>query len=282
MSKNVMITGASTGIGFSCSKVFVNNGFKVFGSVRKAADGEKVQKELGENFTPIIFDVTDQEAVIQGAKQVQEIIGNEGLALLINNAGIAVSGPLALTPLDDYRKQFEVNVFGLIAVTQAFLPLLGAMIPAPHSPGKIINISSASGQLGFPFLSPYVGSKYAVEGISQSLRRELMMFGIDVIIIGPGAVKTPIWEKVEEPSGEVLSSVYGEMISKFTRQFVKESETALDVDVLAKNIFKVYNTKKPKSRYAFMTQKFSKWIVPRYLLSDRALDGMIKKIFKIK
>jgi len=276
-----MITGASTGIGLNCAKIFVNNGYQVFGSVRKEADGKKVKAEVGDGFTPIIFDVTDQNAVKKGALQVKEIIGNERLALLINNVGIAVSGPLALLDLDDYRQQFEVNVFGLIAVTQAFLPLLGAAIPAPFPPGKIINISSVAGQLAFPFLSPYAGSKHAVEGISQSLRRELLIYGIDVIIVGPGSIKTPIWEKAEEPDEKVLASDYGTMLSKFTRQFIKEAENAMDVEVLANKVYKVFLAKKPKSRYTFMNQKLSKWIIPRYFLSDRTLDRMLKKMFKI-
>ncbi len=276
-----MITGASTGIGLNCSKVFVQNGFRVFGSVRKETDGEKVKEELGDDFIPVIFDVTNQEDVIKGAEQVSEIIGNEGLALLINNAGIAVSGPLAVIDLDDYRKQFEVNVFGLIATTQAFLPMLGATIPCSHAAGKIINISSASGQIAFPLLSPYVGSKFAVEGISQSLRRELLIYGIDVIIVGPGPIKTPIWDKVEEPNEKILASDYGKMVSKFTRQFVKESETAMEVEVLANHIYKIFKTKNPKTRYAFMNQKISKWTIPRYFLPDRMLDGIIKKMFKL-
>lgn len=277
-----MITGASTGIGFNVAKVFSENGFRVFGSVRKEADGEKVAAELGESFIPIIFDVTDHEAVKSGAAKVQEIIGEEGLALLVNNAGIAISGPTSITDIDEFRRQFEVNVFGLIATTQAFLPMLGGTIPCAHAPGKIMNLSSVAGQMAFPFMSPYTSSKFAVEGLSQCLRRELMLYGIDVIIIGPGAIKTPIWEKAEGPNEVQLASDYGQMLTRFANEFLKEEDEAMEVEDLAKKIYKVYNTKKPKSRYAFLNDKLKKWTIPRYLLSDRQLDGLMKKVFKIK
>jgi NAD(P)-dependent dehydrogenase (short-subunit alcohol dehydrogenase family) len=282
MSKNIMITGASTGIGYAVAAVFVANGFRVFGSVRKPEDGEKVKSELGENFIPILFDVIDHEAVKAGAAKVQEMIGDEGLALLVNNAGIAVMGPLAITDISEYRRQFEVNVFGLIVTTQAFLPMLGASIPCAHDPGKIINISSVAGQLAFPFTSPYAGSKSAVEAISQSLRRELLMYGIDVVIVGPGAIKTPIWQKATPPTEKQLSSDYGRMYKSFGKEFTKGASSAMDVEVLADNIFNIFKNNKPKTRYAFLNDKFKKWTIPKYFMSDRQLDGFIKKMFRIK
>ena len=282
MSKNIMITGASTGIGYAVAEIFIANGFRAFGSVRTAEDGEKVKTALGENFVPIIFDVTDHDAVRKGAAQVQEMIGDEGLALLVNNAGIAVMGPLAITDISEYRRQFEVNVFGLIVSTQAFLPMLGATIPYAQTPGKIINISSVAGQLAFPFTSPYAGSKSAVEAISQSLRRELLMYGIDVVIVGPGAIKTPIWRKAAPPTEKQLNSDYGRMYKGFGKEFTKGASSAMEVEVLADNIFRIFKNKKPKTRYAFLNDKFKKWTIPKYFMSDRQLDGFIKKMFKIK
>lgn len=282
MSKNIMITGASTGIGYAVAEVFTSNGYRVFGSVRKAEDGEKVKSELGENFIPVLFDVTDHDAVKAGAEKVQEMIGDEGLALLVNNAGIAVMGPLAITDISDYRRQFEVNVFGLIVTTQVFLPILGATKPCAHAPGKIINISSVAGQLAFPFTSPYAGSKSAVEAISQSLRRELLMYGIDVVIVGPGAIKTPIWQKATPPTEKQLNSDYGRMYKGFGKEFTKGASVAMEVEVLAENIFKIFKNKKPKTRYAFLNDKFKKWTLPKYFMSDRQLDAFIKKMFKIK
>jgi NAD(P)-dependent dehydrogenase (short-subunit alcohol dehydrogenase family) len=147
----VVITGASTGIGYATAAELARHGCHVFGNVRKAVDAERLRLALGDNFTPLLFDVTDQEAVWAAAKQVETRIGAAGLAALVNNAGIAVAGPLLHLTLDDLYHQFAVNLFGLVGVTQAFLPLLGAHKFAPHPPGRIINISSVSGRIAYPF-----------------------------------------------------------------------------------------------------------------------------------
>lgn len=281
MSQYVVITGVSSGIGLYTAKKFAEQGFHVFGSVRKESDGVEAQKVIGDNFTPLLFDVTDHEGIQRGADQVKEIIGDSGLSCLINNAGIAVSGPLMLLSVEDYQRQFDVNVFGLIKTTQAFLPMLGARKDSPHPPGKIFNISSVAGKMVFPFMTPYSASKHAVEAISHGLRRELLMYGIDVIIIGPGAIKTPIWSKAEEVSEEVLQSDYGSIVSRFRKAFLKEEEEALPVEQLADKIYGIFKSGNPKTRYSILNKKFTKWILPHYVLSDRALDGFIKKMLKL-
>ncbi len=189
--KAILITGVSSGIGYGAAKEFASHGYQVFGSVRKQEDAKRLKAELGSNFMPLFFDVTDSKALRHAAQQVQSIVGNRGLTGLINNAGIATSGPLIHQPLDEIRWQFEVNVIGLIAVTQAFLPLLKARRSPASKTSRIINISSVGGKIASPFIGAYAGSKYAIEGMSHSLRRELQLHDIDVIIIGPGAVKTP-------------------------------------------------------------------------------------------
>jgi NAD(P)-dependent dehydrogenase (short-subunit alcohol dehydrogenase family) len=195
--KTVVVTGASTGIGWGCVKVLIAAGSRVFGSVRKQADGDRLSAAFGPNFTPLLFDVTDEAAVAAGARQVEAALGGETLSGLVNNAGIAVSGPLLHLKIDDFEHQLTVNVTGQLIVTQAFAPLLGVDRSRKGAPGRIVMISSVGGKNAMPFLGAYSASKFALEGMSESLRRELMPFGIDVIIVAPGTVATPIWDKAD-------------------------------------------------------------------------------------
>src|SRR6185436_12449117 len=196
--RSVVVTGVSTGIGWGILKVLTQKGFRVFGSVRKTEDAERLSKEFGENYVPLIFDVTDEPAVQAAAKQVREQLHGETLFGLVNNAGIAIAAPLIHVPTDDFRHQLEVNLVSVLIVTKAFVPLLGSDRSQRGAPGRIVNISSVGGKNGGPFLGPYSASKHGLEGFSESLRRELMLYGIDVIIIGPGSVATPIWDKGEK------------------------------------------------------------------------------------
>jgi NAD(P)-dependent dehydrogenase (short-subunit alcohol dehydrogenase family) len=220
--KSVIVTGASTGIGWGCAKVLVASGFRVFGSVRKQMDADRLSEEFGTNFTPLIFDVTDEAAVAAGAKRVETTLGDETLFGLVNNAGIAVPGPLLYLKIDDFKYQVTVNLTGQLIVTQAFAPLLGVDRSRKGAPGRIVMISSVGGKTASPFLGPYSASKFALEGMSESLRRELMLFGIDVIIVAPGAVATPIWDKADAvdvtqfantPYAPALDKVKDHMIS---------------------------------------------------------------------
>ncbi len=278
---NIVITGASTGIGKFTAAKFCREGYQVFGSVRKEKDAEAVSADLGPAFVPLIFDVTDHKAVRKASDFVSNTVGDDGIALLMNNAGIAVTGPTEFMHMDDYRHQFEVNFFGLIATTQAFLPQLKPK-GAKRVPGKIFNISSVAGQMSYPFMGPYSASKHAVEGLSKALRRELMIYGIDVIIIGPGAIKTPIWNKTDDLEEEVLQSAYGEIIKRFKREIMKEAKGGMEVMELADKIFDIFIDNRPKTRYSILNQKFTKYILPRYILPDRIVDGFIRKnLFKM-
>src|SRR5579871_1490519 len=196
--RSVVVTGVSTGIGRATAKLLLDREMRVFGSVRKVADAERLRSEFGANFIPIVFDVTDEAGVKAAAGEVRAVLAGETLAGLVNNAGIAVAGPALELPVDEFRHQFEVNVIGPIIVTQAFAPLLGVDRGLRGAKGRIVMVSSLAGKNGNPLLSPYCASKHAIEGLSESLRRELMLFGIDVVIVAPGAVKTPIWGKSEE------------------------------------------------------------------------------------
>src|SRR5471032_960949 len=204
--KSVVVTGSSTGIGWGISKVLIAKGFRVFGSVRKAADGARLAKEFGPNFVPLLFDVTDVAAVAKAADQVSAALDGETLAGLVNNAGIAVAGPLLYLKLDEFRQQIEVNLTGQLIVTQAFGPLLGADRSRKGEPGRIVMISSVGGKNANPFMGPYNASKFGLEGMSEALRRELMIFGIDVIIVAPGAVATPIWDKADSVDANLYAN----------------------------------------------------------------------------
>ncbi len=281
-SKNILITGASTGIGYDLAKTFVDAGYTVFGSVRNQSDAARLREELGSNIHPLVFDVTNHKAVDEVAEKLNEKIGVEGLGGLINNAGIAVGGPFTDLDIEEFRYQFEVNVLGLVKVTQAFLPLLGARESHDSEPGKILQISSVAGKVGMPFMSPYVGSKHAVEGISQSLRRELQLYGIDVIVIGPGPIKTPIWSKIsDESQGKFKHSVFYESLKIFKGKFVAQSlRNAWTSEKAAKMILSIYEKSKPKTRYGLVAQRFRNSILPK-LLPDRTLDKFVKKNLKL-
>ena len=277
-SKNILITGASTGIGYDLVKIFLENGFRVFGSVRKQEDADRLSAEFGAGFESLLFDVTDTPAIERAAVQLQEEIGSEGLAGLVNNAGIAVPGPFMDLKLEEFRYQFEVNVFGMIAVTQAFLPLLGAQQDHPALPGKIIQISSISGRMGMPFVSPYVGSKYAVEGITESARKELLMYGIDMVLIEPGPIKTPIWKKSMDPMlDKFKESAFYQVMKRSEEKFAGPSiAKALSSEKTAAIIFKEFAKKRSRSRVVIMNQRLKNWTIPR-LLPTRLLDKILGK-----
>jgi short-subunit dehydrogenase len=274
-SKNILITGVSTGIGYGTAKAFISRNYKVFGSVRRKEDADKLSKEFGSNFIPLIFDVTDRNAISDAVKKTGLEIKNEGLGCLVNNAGIAFGGPLMHQKIEEIQKQFEVNVLGLLAVTQAFLPLLGAKEDQETLPGRIINISSVGGKIAMPFIGAYNGTKFAVEGISAALRRELLLYGIDVIIVGPGAVSTPIWDK--SGNADVYKDTrYYKSLVNFAKYFIEEGKKGFSADAIGQDIVRIFETKKPKTRYALVPHKFRSWTMPQ-ILPDRSLDKLIGK-----
>ncbi|WP_414980267.1 SDR family oxidoreductase [Congregibacter sp.] len=276
--RTVVITGVSTGIGHAAAKVMIGRGFRVFGSVRNSADAERVQAELGEKFAPLIFDVVDTQAIAEAANCVREALAGGTLAGLVNNAGIAVSGPLLEVPESDYRKQLEVNLMGPFLVTQAFAPLLGADPTLQGPPGRIVNISSVSGIRAMPFLGPYSASKFGLEGYSDSLRRELMLFGIDVIVIGPGPVKTAIWDKAEEVDMEqYVASPYRPMLERFQKVFITQGRDGYPADRLGELIYTALSTAKPKARYAAVKGRMMEKLMMK-IASPRMLDKAIAKM----
>jgi NAD(P)-dependent dehydrogenase (short-subunit alcohol dehydrogenase family) len=274
--RSIVITGTSTGIGYGAAKVLIARGFRVFGSVRKAADADRVKAELGANFVPLVFDVTDEAAVNAAGLEVGAAMKGETLAGLVNNAGIAVSGPLLELPVADFRRQMEVNVMGPVIATKAFAPLLGADPSLKGPRGRIVMISSVSGTNGNPLLSPYCTSKHAIEGLSESLRREFMRFGIDVIVVAPGAVKTPIWDMADEIDMTAYgSSPFLPALERIRAYMLKLAETGLPAEKIGEVIHEALTLPNPKVRYEISPEPFR--MLMMRTLPKRMLDRMIAK-----
>lgn len=277
LDRAVVITGASTGIGRAAVAKAVREGAHVFPSVRKQADADSLKAEFGDAVTPLIFDVADEAAVRAGAAQVAQALGSRRLFGLVNNAGIAVPGPLLHLDTDELRRQFEINFFGVHNVTRAFADLLGADKQRTGKPGRIVMISSVGGQNGAPFVGPYAASKFAMEGYSQSLRRELMLYGIDVIVIGPGAIATPIWDKAEQGELRRFSNTdYAPMVERVTDYMLKQGRDGLPPSQVGDLIWHCLADPAPKPRYRILRNEFMDVTLPR-LLGQRAVDKIIAK-----
>jgi len=248
----------------------------VYGSVRKPADAERLQQEFGVNFTPLLFDVTDESAVLAAAREVRAALDGETLAGLVNNAGIAVAGPVFELSADEYRRQMDVNFIGPIISTQAFGPLLGADPSLKGPRGRIVMMSSVAGRNGNPLLSAYSASKHAVDGLSESLRREMMLFGIDVIIVAPGAVKTPIWGKAEEVDiSTYKNSPFYPALQKVRGLMLQLAEKGLPPETIAATVFEALTVSQPKVRYQITPDPMRHLITA--LLPKRTVDRIIAK-----
>jgi NAD(P)-dependent dehydrogenase (short-subunit alcohol dehydrogenase family) len=274
--KTVVVTGASTGIGWGCVKVLVSSGSRVFGSVRKQADGDRLSTEFGPAFTPLFFDVTDQAAVTAAARQVEAALGGETLSGLVNNAGIAVPGPLLHLEIDNFEHQLTVNITGQLIVTQAFAPLLGVDRSRTGAPGRIVMISSVGGKNAMPFLGAYSASKFALEGMAESLRRELMPFGIDVIIVAPGTVATPIWDKADSLDVTPFADTpYAAALGKLKALMVANGRKGLPVEKLGETVKAALTLPKPKTRYTVAPNPLQNLMATT--LPKRIVDNIIAR-----
>jgi NAD(P)-dependent dehydrogenase (short-subunit alcohol dehydrogenase family) len=273
---SVVITGASTGIGWATAKLLLDRGFRVFGSVRKPADADRLRTEFGANFTPLLFDVTDEAAVLSAAREVRAALNGETLTGLVNNAGIAVAGPVLELAADEFRRQIDVNVIGPIIATQAFGPLLGSDPSLKGPKGRIVMISSVAGKNGNPFSAAYAASKHAIEGLSESLRREMMLFGIDVIIIAPGPVKTPIWSKAEEVDiSPYKNSPFFPALERIRKYVLHLGEIGLPPGKIAERIADVLTSARPKVRYQITPDPMRHLMTS--VLPKRMVDRIIAK-----
>ena len=249
--KTVVITGASTGIGRACALRFDNLGWRVFAGVRKERDAESLRSEGSDDLAPLILDVADGESIAAGAKEIAGVVGERGLDGLVNNAGITVQGPLEYLPIDDLRQQFEVNVTGQIAVTQAFLPALR------KATGRIAFMSSISGRAdALPLLGPYASSKRALEALVEALRAELLPWDIRVSLIEPGSVATPIWEKGDDTFDEQVAALPEEGRERYLKALErartigqKTGARGISPDKVAAKVEHALTSSRPRFRY---------------------------------
>ncbi|PQM62259.1 MAG: oxidoreductase [Rhodobacteraceae bacterium] len=276
--KSIVVTGASSGIGLSICKLFLKRGYVVFGTVRKKNQSSNLKKLLGDNFFPLVLDVRDKKAISESVLTVKKHLGHNSLTALINNAGIAILGPIEFLDPAVFQRQIETNLIGTLNCTQAFLPLLKAKKNTTRpTNGRIINISSAlGGKIGYPFYGAYCSSKHAIEGFSEALRRELTIHKVFVSIIAPGAIQTPIWDKAENDilinkyEGTVYESAYKKMVSDMK----KLGANGLQPETVAKKVIQAVETQKPKLRYTFINELSLNLL---YFAPRRLLDRLITK-----
>ena len=271
--KTYVVTGASTGIGLATVKLLLAKGHRVFGSVRRLEDTSMHRS----NFLPLLFDVTDDNAIFAAAAEVRRELGGETLAGIVNNAGIAVAGPVLHLAPAEFRKQLAINVTGAFVVSQAFLPLLGCDRSLKGEPGRIVNVSSMAGKIGWPLLGAYSASKHGLEGLSESMRRELMLFGIRVSIVGPGAVKTPIWAKSEDLS-PFAGTEYEKPLQRLKESMADLESTGLTPEEVADVIYEALTVDNPKERYAVARSKFTSYWIPMWLPKKMFDNALAKRL----
>ena len=272
---SVVVTGASTGIGAACALDCASRGMAVFAGVRDPRAGEALVAKAGPSLIPVLLDVTDEPSIARSLEVVQRVVGGAGLGGLVNNAGIVVGSPLEVIPLSQLRTQLEINVIGQIAVTQAFLPLLRL----DH--GRIVNMGSIAGRGTIPLLGPYSASKYALEALTDALRMELQPWGIQVSIIEPGAIATPIWEKsgkaaqeLEALAGDEAKALYGDAVSRVREAVAQSAERAISPDAVVRAVHHALTAARPKTRYLVGNDaKLRAWMVK--WLPDRMQDTLL-------
>jgi len=266
-----IVTGASSGIGQATALHLRELGFDVHAGVRKDADAERLE---GQGLQTLKLDVTDAKSISAAAASLE----GRPVAALVNNAGIAVSGPLELVPIDELRNQMEINFIGQVAVTQALLPLLRA------GRGRIVNVSSIGGRIGLPLAGPYAASKFALEGMTDSLRRELRHLGVDVIAVEPGGVKTPIWDKGNQTADAMLADappevaqLYGRLGDALRAEARKiATDTGVEPREVAEVIGRALTSSKPRTRYLVGRDAKARDALAR-VLPDRVFDRLIAR-----
>jgi NAD(P)-dependent dehydrogenase (short-subunit alcohol dehydrogenase family) len=274
MGARVVVTGASTGIGEATAHCLKQLGFEVHAGVRRPEDAERLR---AAGVRPLTLDVTDAESIEAARSEV----GDGPLAALVNNAGVAVSGPVEFVPIDELRRQLEVNLIGQVAVTQAFLAQLR------EARGRIVNVSSIGGRVALPLMSPYAASKFGLEAVSDSLRRELRDLGVSVIVVEPGGVKTPIWRKGNTAADELLASappegerLYGDMGKAMRAEADKiERERGLPPEAVAEVIGRALTAKRPRTRY-LVGRDAKVRARAAGLLPDRVMDALIARALR--
>jgi NAD(P)-dependent dehydrogenase (short-subunit alcohol dehydrogenase family) len=273
VNEAVLITGASTGIGEATARRLAGNGFRVFAGVRKEADAGRLRSA---GVAPLTIDIVDPGSIAVAASLVKDELGDRGLAGLVNNAGATLPGPVEFISLDELRQQFEVNTFGHVAVTQAFMPMLR------QATGRIVFVGSVGGRTALPFIGPYAGSKAAIASMAVALRQELAPWGIQVSVVEPGTVVTPIWDKGDESVKRAVESLPPEGQERYGRSMEKANETVLKLarrgikpDRVARVIESALTSRRPRTRY-LVGDAWVQYLASR-LLPDRVFDRVVAR-----
>lgn len=280
-AKAVVVTGASTGIGEACALRLDRMGFSVFAGVRREADGDALRAKASERLVPLILDVTDAATIAAAAETVGRAVGERGLAGLVNNAGISVAGPIEFVPIDELRRQLEVNVVGQVAVTQAFMPLLRACR------GRVVNIGSVSGRMSTPYVGPYSASKFAMEAISDALRIELRPWGMQVALVEPGSIATPIWDKAQTDADRMertlparAHELYDGAIAAVRAFALETAARGIAPDAVAKAVAHALTAERPKTRYLVGMDARIQAVLAR-TVPDRLRDSLLERMLKL-
>jgi NAD(P)-dependent dehydrogenase (short-subunit alcohol dehydrogenase family) len=267
-----IITGASTGIGAATARELARRGFHVLAGVRRDRDADAIR---GPGIEPIIIDITNPDHIRALATRVHEDPQGRAVRALVNNAGMALNVPVEAFAIDEWRRLFEVNLFGHIAVTQTLLPAL------IRSKGRVVNISSVGGKIAMATYGPYAGTKFALEAVSDSLRREIAQFGVQVVVVEPGAVSTGLAGRAIATAHELVSTMtpeqcqrYGGLVQAITAQAASHTESGLPADAAAKVIAKAVTARKPRTRYTVGRDAALITLLSR-ILPDRILDRVL-------
>lgn len=274
---HVLVTGVSSGIGRAIAVDLIAAGYTVLGSVRRIDDAAHLPPDRAK-FIPLVFDVTDPSAIARAVSEVEAIVGPQGLAALVNNAGVNISGPFLHQPADQYRQVMEVNFHGLVAVTRAFLPLLGASDASRFRPGRIVNIGSVQGIMTVPFMSAYAASKHAVEAFAQGLRRELIPFAISVSTIEPNFTRSDIFAKAaaDSATNDYSGTRYEAAWAQFNASLAAAEAQAKPTATVTRKVLHAIQSPRPRTRYPLDPI----WHIGRFL-PDRLFDGLIFKALGI-
>ena len=284
----VVITGCSTGIGEACALRLDAAGWRVFAGVRREEDAGRLASRASGRLEPVIVDVTDAASIARASETVKARLAGARLTGLVNNAGIAIAAPLEHIPIDDFRRQLDVNVVGQLAVTQAFLPLLRAGPAGPAGrAGRIVLIGSIAGRLTVPFLGPYSASKFALEAMADALRVELQPWNLHVSLVEPGSIATPIWKKGAEQGNRMQSRLgpgvteqYGVALDAIRRVAAATASRGIPADAVARVVEHALTSPSPKTRYLVGADARQRaWIAK--LVPDRLRDALLTRVLGI-
>jgi NAD(P)-dependent dehydrogenase (short-subunit alcohol dehydrogenase family) len=279
--KSVLITGASTGIGKASALHMDAEGWRVYAGVRREEDANALREAASERLAPLMLDVTSEEQISAAAERVAAEVGEAGLDGLVNNAGIGIFGPLETLPIEDLRRQLEVNLVAQVAVTQAMLPLIR------RASGRIVFVSSIGGRIALPFGGPYHASKYGIEAVADCMRQELRPWRIDVAAIEPGSIDTPIWETGERIADEIAArtpsaqeQLYGKTIERFRVAVKRTAERGIAPEKVAKAIAHALTAPRPRTRYVVGADARAQGLLSRFV-PDRMLDRMVARVMRV-